>query len=160
MGDDFECAPAWGGTILNALRCALHIFSGIGFFIRDSEKPAGLSESPFHGRGRGGKRHLQRRFLRKRGAAGLPLPSCRFASSHLPQGDGFRGGGKLCGSAKRRPLGGAGALAPEGVNRRGLNPLRLCFANPPPPKGGGFALLTGSCRKAPPSGELASSAAR
>ena len=37
---------------------------------------------------------------------------------------------------------------------RGTNPLRLCFANPPPPKGGGFALLTGSCRKAPPSGEL------
>ena len=37
----------------------------------------------------------------------------------------------------------------------GLNPLRLCFANPPPPKGGGFALLTGSCQKAPPSGELA-----
>ena len=28
-------------------------------FIRDSEKPAGFSESPFHGRGRGGKRHLQ-----------------------------------------------------------------------------------------------------
>ena len=42
------------------------------------------------------------------GAAGkLPLPSCRFASSHLPQGDGFSGGGKLCGSAERRPLGGA-----------------------------------------------------
>ena len=29
---------------------ALRIFSGIGFFIRDSEKPAGFSESPFHGR--------------------------------------------------------------------------------------------------------------
>ena len=45
-------------------------------FIRDSEKPAGFSESPFHGRGRKGKRHLQCRFLRKRGAAGgrlLPL---------------------------------------------------------------------------------------
>ena len=45
-------------------------------FIRDSEKPAGFSESPFHGRGRKGKRHLQCRFLRKCGAAGgrlLPL---------------------------------------------------------------------------------------
>ena len=52
---------------------ALRIFSGIGFFIRDSEKPAGFSESLFHRRGRKGKRHLQRRFLRKRGAAGERL---------------------------------------------------------------------------------------
>ena len=51
------------GTILNALRVALRINSGIRFFIRDSEKPAGFSESPFHGRGRGGKRHLQFRPL-------------------------------------------------------------------------------------------------
>ena len=58
------------GTIGNALRYALRINSGIRFFIRDSEKPAGFSESPFHRRGRGGKRQVQRRFLRKRGAAG------------------------------------------------------------------------------------------
>ena len=55
-----------------------------------------------------------------------PLPSCRFASSHLPQGDGFSGGDKVSGSAIRRPLGGAGCerseqtegvlpAAPEGV---------------------------------------------
>ena len=37
----------------------------------------------------------------------------------------------------------------------GANPLRHRCAMPPPPKGGGFALLTGRCRKAPPSGELA-----
>ena len=37
----------------------------------------------------------------------IPLPSCRFASSHLPQGDGFSSGGKLSGIAIRRPLGGA-----------------------------------------------------
>ena len=43
----------------------------------------------------------------------IPLPSCRFASSHLPQGDGFSGGGKLCGSAIRRPLGGAGCERSE-----------------------------------------------
>ena len=30
--------------------------------------PAGVSEPHFHGWGREGKRHLQRRFLRKRGA--------------------------------------------------------------------------------------------
>ena len=29
----------------------------------------GALQTPFHGRGREGKRHLQRRFLRKRGAA-------------------------------------------------------------------------------------------
>ena len=36
----------------------------------------GTLQTPFHGRGRNGKRHLQRRFLRKRGAGGgrsLPL---------------------------------------------------------------------------------------
>ena len=30
------------------------------------------------------------------------------------------------------------------------NPLRHRCAMPPPPKGGGFALLTGRCQKAPP----------
>ena len=35
---------------------------------------------------------------------------------HLPQGDGFSGGGKLCGNAERRPLGGAGERSEtEGV---------------------------------------------
>ena len=34
------------------------------------------------------------------------------------------------------------------------NPLRHRCAMPPPPRGGGFALLTGRCIKAPPSGEL------
>ena len=48
-------------------------------------------------------------------SGGAPLPSAPVGRSHLPQGDGFRGGGKLCGSTKRLPLGGAGALAPEGV---------------------------------------------
>ena len=40
------------------------------FKFRNSGKSADFPELPFHGRGRGGKRHLQRRFLRKRGAAG------------------------------------------------------------------------------------------
>ena len=44
------------------------------FLIRDSETPAGVSESPFHGWGREGQQHLQRRFLRKRGAAGSVPP--------------------------------------------------------------------------------------
>ena len=38
------------------------------------------------------------------------------AARHLPPaGEGFSGGGKVSGSTQRPPLGGAGALAPEGV---------------------------------------------
>ena len=46
------------------------------FIISRLSRPAGRSKRYFHGRGRNGKLHLQRRFLRKRGAAGgrlLPL---------------------------------------------------------------------------------------
>ena len=35
----------------------------------------------------------------------IPLPSCRFASSHLPQGDGVSGGGKVALLGKGSPLG-------------------------------------------------------
>ena len=50
------------------------------------------------------------------GLPGVPLPSCRCAAIHLPQGDGFSGGGKVVGIAQRRPLGGAGERSePEGV---------------------------------------------
>ena len=43
----------------------------------------------------------------------------------------------------------------ESAALRGTNPLRHRCAMPPPPKGGGFALLIGRWQKAPPSGELA-----
>ena len=46
------------------------------FIISRLSRSAERSKRYFHGRGRNGKRHLQRRFLRKRGAAGghlLPL---------------------------------------------------------------------------------------
>ena len=50
-----------------------------------------------------------RRFFSQEGSEGkmaaLPLPSCRFAAIHLPQGDGFSSKGKVCGSAKGVPLG-------------------------------------------------------
>lgn len=49
---------------------ALTIFSGIIILFRNSGKSADFPELPFHGRGRNGKQHLQRRFLRKCGAAG------------------------------------------------------------------------------------------
>ena len=58
-----------------------------------TETPAGVSVPFFHGWGE-------------------PLSSCRFASSHLPQGDGFSGGGKLCDSAEKLPLRGKTSPAP------------------------------------------------
>ena len=62
-----------------ASACALAIFSGKNIIIIcGSETPAGVSEPLFYRRGRNGKRHLQRRFLRKRGAAGTnPLRRSR-----------------------------------------------------------------------------------
>ena len=67
----------------------------------------------------------QRRAFAESGAAdGYPfrhrLRRCHtppfVAARHLPPaGEGFSGGGKVCGSTQRLPLGGAGALAPEGV---------------------------------------------
>ena len=71
---------------------ALTIFSGkIIIIICGSETPAGVSEPLFHRWGRNGKRQLQHRFLRKRGAAGLP-PQAHYvrqippfvAARHLP----------------------------------------------------------------------------
>ena len=49
---------------------ALRIVSGIIIFICNFETPAGVSKLFFHRRGRNRQRHLLRRFLRKRGAAG------------------------------------------------------------------------------------------
>ena len=49
---------------------ALRIFSGRIILNFAFVALCGALQTHFHGRGRGGKRHLQRRFLRKRGAAG------------------------------------------------------------------------------------------
>ena len=96
-GDDFKCAPrlpgcgtqhplrALGGTCVllaaapttppcfrhwRRSSSLLRIISGKIIFICSFETPAGVSKLLFHGRGRKVKRHLQRRFLRKRGTAG------------------------------------------------------------------------------------------
>ena len=56
---------------------ALRIFSG-----------KNILNFGFHGRGRGGKRHLQRRFLRKRGAAGKFLVKPQgLRERSLPRGE-------------------------------------------------------------------------
>ena len=57
--NDSECPP----------RCFGHPQRKNYFKFRDIGTPAGVPISHFHGRGRRGRRHLQRRFLRKRGAA-------------------------------------------------------------------------------------------
>ena len=50
---------------------------------------------------------MQRRFLRKHGAAGNTPSVIAYGDATFPKGTAFRGGGKLCGSTERRPLGGA-----------------------------------------------------
>ena len=101
------------GTIWNALRVALGIFSGIVFMICCSETPAGVSEQLFHGKGRKGER------VRRRYPFRQSLRLC-----HLPQGDGFRGGGRLSGIAKSRPLGEGGCERSE--QTEGVSPGRGC----------------------------------
>ena len=54
--------------------CALGIFSGKIIFNFAFVALCGALQTHFHGRGRNGQRHLLRRFLRKRGAAGVPAP--------------------------------------------------------------------------------------
>ena len=54
------------------------------FLFRNSGKSADFPELPFHGRGRGGKRQMQRRFLRKRGAAGKALLICALIRRYTP----------------------------------------------------------------------------
>ena len=63
--DDLKCAPR-----------SLCAYSAERIFIISRlSRSAERSKRYFHGRGRNGKRHLQRRFLRKRGAADVPAPS-------------------------------------------------------------------------------------
>ena len=87
------------------------------FIICKSGKSADFPDLLFHGRGRNGKQHLQRRFLRKRGAAGGDTPSViACGDATFPKGTAFGSGGKVFGIAQRRPLGGAGERSePEGV---------------------------------------------
>ena len=68
------------------LRCALHINSGRIILYFAFVAACGPLQTHFHERGRGGKRQVQRRFLRKRGAAvgGLAL-SVIAARCHLSQ---------------------------------------------------------------------------
>ena len=59
----------------------LAMFSGNNIYIFAFVALCGARQTHFHGRGRGGKRHLQRRFLRKRGATGVPAPRGELSRS-------------------------------------------------------------------------------
>ena len=70
-----------------ASACALAMFSGKNIYNFAFVALCGALQTHFHGRGRGGKRQVQRRFLRKRGAALRDTPSVIAARCQLPQGD-------------------------------------------------------------------------
>ena len=77
-------------------------------FISRLSRSAERSKRYFHGRGRGGKRQLQRRFLRKRGAAvsGLALSVSSLRSlPPLPKGEALAVHAKLPVSPEALPLG-------------------------------------------------------
>ena len=99
-----------GGTIGNALRVALGIFSGKNILNFAFVALCGALQTHFHGRGREGKRHLQRRFLRKRGAAvsGLALSVKPYRACQLSQRESPWHRGKVSGQTAKF----AGALAP------------------------------------------------
>ena len=74
---------------------ALRIFSGKNILNFAFVALCGARQTHFHGRGRGGKRHLQRRFLRKRGAADVPAP---------PRGPTSPGRGKMSPQVTKRGI--------------------------------------------------------
>ena len=76
------------------------------FKFRDIGTPAGVPISHFHERGRSGRRHLQRRFLRKRGAA-------EKASANLQQTEPSQSSLRDASS----PEGGAFMNLPVGANK-------------------------------------------
>ena len=63
---------------------ALRIFSGKDIYNFAFVALCGALQTHFHGRGRGGKRHLQRRLLCKRGAV-LYDPPCEKGVQESPQ---------------------------------------------------------------------------
>ena len=67
---------------------ALHIFSGKNILNFAFVALCGALQTHFHGRGRNGKRHLQRRFLRKRGAVVSILALSVTYGDSSPKGRG------------------------------------------------------------------------
>ena len=117
-GDDLKCPPLRFG----------HIQRKNYFNFRDSGASADAPLSHFHGWGRNGKRHFPRWFPAETFARGEIPPQSRCARQ-LPQGDAFRGGGKLSGISKSRPLG-EGGLTRSGKTEGVLSGKSLCTLSP------------------------------
>ena len=86
---------------------------------------------PFHGRGRKGKRHLQRRFLRKRGAAVSILALSVTYGDSSPKGRALGSPRKLHLFAKASPFGRGGFAKQRRRGRgrlQGRHPLSLLTA--------------------------------
>ena len=97
--------------------CTLAIFRGKKIFlIRDSETPAGVSESPFHRWSREGAAAFAAPLSAKARRCGDTPSVIACGDATFPKGTAFGSGGKVFGIAQRRPLGGAGERSePEGV---------------------------------------------
>ena len=94
--------------------CTLAIFSGKLFLIRDSEPPAGVSESPFHRWGVKGSSICSTDFCKSAVLRGYPFRH-RLRRCHLPQGDGFQRWRESFQHSPKAPPWGSWRVAPEGV---------------------------------------------
>ena len=95
-----------------ASACALAMFSGKNIYNFAFVALCGALQTHFHGRGRGGKRQVQRRFLRKRGAGGkYPLSLLTAFAASSPKGTPYGNAGNFAATAKSRPLGEGGIAA-------------------------------------------------
>ena len=102
-----------------ASACALAIFSGKIIFNRAMpERLRTLRHCIFTGGVVEENGRCSAAFCESAALRGAPLPSSPTAMPPSPRGRLFRGGGKLCGSIERRPLGGAVAQRLRGVNHK------------------------------------------
>ena len=178
MGEDSECAPrcsahlqrndyfyfAFGATAFAersvAMKAPVGLLSGRAVCVSRwrgfaPTSSAGRDKRYFHGRGCGGKRQVQRRFLRKHGAAGdtPSVKACGFAT--FPKGTAFVVAGSFAAAPKGVPL---GELAANAVSRlrgcpgRGLNPLRHGLRRATSPERGRFCSTYRKLPKSSPFG--------
>ena len=105
------------------------------FIISRLSRSAERSKRYFHGRGRNGKRHLQRRFLRKRGAGVSILALSVTYGDSSPKGRALGSPRKLHLFAKASPFGRGGFAKQRRRGRgrlRGTSPIFSLPCNDPP----------------------------
>ena len=95
-----------------ASACALAIFSGKIIFNRAMpERLRTLRHCIFTGGVVEGNSSCRAAFYESAALRGSTPSVIAYGDATFPKGTAFRGGGKLCGSTERRPLGGAGKAA-------------------------------------------------